>query len=32
VHRVLFGDRQRIRVFAAQMALDVLRRRMLGLA
>ena len=31
-HRVLFGDRQRIRVFAAQMALDLLRRRMLGLA
>jgi nicotinamide-nucleotide amidase len=28
-HRVLLGDRQRIRTFAAQMALDVLRRRML---
>jgi nicotinamide-nucleotide amidase len=27
-HRVLLGDRQRIRTFAAQMALDVLRRRM----
>ncbi len=31
LRRVLFGDRQRIRVFAAQMALDLLRRRMLGL-
>ena len=28
-HRVLLGDRQRIRTFAAQMALDLLRRRML---
>jgi nicotinamide-nucleotide amidase len=28
-HRVFLGDRQRIRTFTAQMALDVLRRRML---
>lgn len=30
VHRQFFGDRERIRVFTAQMALDILRRRMLG--
>ncbi|HYW48386.1 MAG TPA: competence/damage-inducible protein A [Bryobacteraceae bacterium] len=29
VHRQFFGDRQRIRVFTAQMALDLLRRRIL---
>jgi nicotinamide-nucleotide amidase len=28
-HRVFLGDRQRIRTFTAQMALDALRRRML---
>jgi len=28
MHRQFFGDRQRIRVFTCQMALDVLRRRM----
>jgi len=28
VHRQFFGDRQRIRIFTCQMALDVLRRRM----
>jgi nicotinamide-nucleotide amidase len=28
-HRVFLGDRQRIRTFTAQMALDLLRRRML---
>jgi nicotinamide-nucleotide amidase len=28
-HRVFLGDRQRIRTFSAQMALDLLRRRML---
>ena len=30
VHRQFFGDRQRIRIFTCQMALDVLRRRMTG--
>ena len=30
VHRQFFGDRERIRIFSARMALDVLRRRMLG--
>jgi len=30
--RQFFGDRQRIRVFTCQMALDVLRRRVLGRA
>ncbi len=30
VHRQFLGDRQRIRVFTTQMALDVLRRRMMG--
>jgi nicotinamide-nucleotide amidase len=29
-HRQFFGDRQRIRIFTCQMALDVLRRRMAG--
>jgi nicotinamide-nucleotide amidase len=29
-HRQFFGDRQRIRIFTCQMALDVLRRRMTG--
>jgi nicotinamide-nucleotide amidase len=28
-HRVFLGDRQRVRTFSAQMALDLLRRRML---
>jgi hypothetical protein len=28
-HRVFLGDRQRIRTFTAQMALDLLRRTML---
>jgi nicotinamide-nucleotide amidase len=28
-HRVFLGDRQRIRTFSAQLALDLLRRRML---
>jgi len=28
LHRQFFGDRQRIRIFTCQMALDVLRRRM----
>ena len=31
-HRLFLGDRQRIRVFTAQMALDLLRRRILGKA
>lgn len=31
VHRQLFGDRTRIRQFASQMALDLLRRRVTGL-
>ena len=30
VHRVMLGDRQRIRAFTAQMAMDLLRRRLLG--
>jgi nicotinamide-nucleotide amidase len=30
VHRQFLGDRQRVRVFVVQMALDVLRRRLLG--
>src|ERR1035438_2532048 len=30
VHRQFLGDRQRIRTFAAQMALDLLRRRVTG--
>ena len=30
LHRQFIGDRTRIRVFTCQMALDVLRRRMLG--
>jgi nicotinamide-nucleotide amidase len=30
MHRQFFGDRQRIRIFTCQMALDVLRRRMTG--
>jgi hypothetical protein len=30
LHRQFLGDRQRIRTFVAQMALDVLRRRLLG--
>jgi nicotinamide-nucleotide amidase len=30
-HRQYFGDRQRIRTFVCQMALDILRRRMAGL-
>jgi len=29
-HRQFFGDRERIRIFTAQMALDLLRRRMLA--
>ena len=29
VHRVYSGDRQRIRIFTCQMALDILRRRMM---
>ena len=31
VHRQFLGDRQRIRVFTVQMALDLLRRRIAGL-
>ena len=31
-HRQFFGDRQRIRIFTCQMALDVLRRRITGRA
>jgi nicotinamide-nucleotide amidase len=30
LHRQFIGDRERIRIFTAQMALDVLRRRMLA--
>ncbi len=30
-HQVLFGDRERIRLFSAANALDMLRRRLLGL-
>jgi nicotinamide-nucleotide amidase len=30
VHRQWLGDRQRIRVFTCQMALDLLRRRIAG--
>jgi len=30
MHRLFFGDRQRIRAFTCQMALDVLRRRITG--
>jgi nicotinamide-nucleotide amidase len=30
LHRQFIGDRQRIRTFVVQMALDVLRRRLLG--
>jgi PncC family amidohydrolase len=30
VHRHFLGDRQRIRVFTTQMALDLLRRRLTG--
>jgi len=30
VHRQFIGDRQRVRTFVCQMALDVLRRRMMG--
>ena len=30
VHRQFLGDRQRIRTFTAQMALDLLRRRITG--
>jgi nicotinamide mononucleotide (NMN) deamidase PncC len=30
IHRQFLGDRLRIRTFAAQMALDVLRRRITG--
>jgi len=30
VHRQFFGDRERIRIFSAQMALDLLRRRLMG--
>ncbi len=30
LHRQFLGDRQRIRTFTAQMALDLLRRRMMG--
>ena len=30
MHRQFLGDRQRIRVFVVQMALDLLRRRMMG--
>jgi nicotinamide-nucleotide amidase len=30
-HRQFLGDRDRIRQFSAQMALDMLRRRLLGL-
>ena len=29
-HRQFIGDRTRIRVFTCQMALDILRRRMIG--
>ena len=32
VHRQFLGDRQRVRTFAAQMALDLLRRRITGKA
>jgi nicotinamide-nucleotide amidase len=32
VHRQFLGDRTRIRMFTAQMALDVLRRRLMGRA
>jgi nicotinamide-nucleotide amidase len=31
VHRQFLGDRQRIRIFTCQMALDILRRRITGL-
>lgn len=30
VHRQFIGDRERIRIFTAQMALDLLRRRLMG--
>lgn len=30
VHRRFFGDRERVRVFTTQMALDILRRRITG--
>ena len=30
MHRQFFGDRERIRIFTAQMAIDILRRRLLG--
>ena len=30
-HRQFFGDRQRIRIFTCQMALDILRRRLLAI-
>ncbi len=30
VHRIMLGDRQRIRAFTSQMAMDLLRRRILG--
>ena len=30
VHRQFLGDRQRVRVFTTQMALDLLRRRLMG--
>ena len=30
LHRQFFGDRERIRIFTVQMAVDLLRRRMMG--
>ena len=30
LHRQFFGDRERIRIFTVQMAIDLLRRRLLG--
>ena len=30
LHRQFLGDRQRVRTFAAQLALDLLRRRITG--
>jgi hypothetical protein len=30
-HRQFLGDRQRVRAFVCQMALDVLRRRIAGI-
>jgi len=32
MHRQFLGDRQRVRVFTCQMAMDLLRRRITGRA